>query len=1680
MSTFDELMNTVASQSQYSSEPGAVNKYANYQYAADSHNYGNGNWAVTDPTTWGTAVGNGAKMVVAGLASGINSFYNTGVAVGNWLGADLKENDVHTQLAALDSDLGAYYQQNRESADLAGFVMTSIIPGIGGVKLLNAGQKALKGASAGMVGKNLSRATGLLTPSVDAYRSLAAAEIASSAATFSLTKGNTLKALGAGYGQAALESAAFEIAVVATMFKSPMLEDQDGWDIAKNMAMGTAVGGVIGGAFTHASTLGAIKKKVLSLNSSEKTFTNTAYLEGLSEAERITVRQTQLASMPAAPTANEIMDGTFTGANELLKNVPMGDVPSVANQLSSKFARTRATTANDLTNANRSGFQVLANKDAELANSLSDLHQSMSPDQSFAAMTHVEGFGRVSTTLKQELELVKHQKEVAKAADDWIKKGMEGELPVAAPVPYKIGYVKISGEGTGNVSFEPPAVLSIADIMPDKASVMKLVDKAAPTPNQIFDVTEHLGNHHAVELRYLAADKAPIMEGMKVGEFDIPMLERIAFGADTNISVNVIGRDGASIPMTGADVVKHLQLAKQQVNETLTLKAALNNGLDDAGNKISNEMIAKMSNTRTSLVDGESNVLYPEKDLFARQADKRDYAKYLEDNDIYDAQKKLAEYGTTPTYAKAAYNTKTQMADGMELAGMAYMKAQQKAYQQGIDNVFAKAVGDDALASQFVHPSDEMLLNTNRYGSGPGLVSFANGGYGTPESWAEFTGAATSRLQAKFKNATTEKLQSSLLKLRTNQEAAIEFEVINKEIMSSPEHYGINPEGTGIEPLKLLDYKAKIAAGKKATAPELADGTKTFIPIKTPEAFDAWRLRTEMTGEKTNGYIELFAAQGKENAKDIRALRPIRQDPLEYPHYAIVSDPSINNTMHKSMIHANSAAELDAMIARVPKEFQVTKGNDAKEFFKSQGTYEFDLTLHENYIDSKLKRSGVNNPYFVRTDPQLIAESILKDHLRADDVFARELVSAKYEKEFSFLRQQGEQYTSSEASRYTGSFRSIENSIKNPYTNYSKTALNISQMNEHPLIQGVNQKLDEVVTKGWRAIDSLWDFARKPQDLGAINDALKKFGVQSAYNDAAGVLLANHTAPRGALNTFVGQANSIVSTLVTRLDPLNAINNAVGANVLYGTETNSFLKAMKSSDPDNILAGKLSGILKTPAPLLENTTPEGIAAMAQAGKSGDQMTTQGKLMMNAIKNFVDKDAKNSAGQFLHNRIVDGVEVKGWYAQSGWNTRLNDQFHSMMENLTLVGNETEAILSSKMQSAFTAAKNFAEKGEKLTGNRLSEEFNRFIAADTMRQMTDIGVQAGKLTNKEQFAYINTFVNRTQGNILASQRPLMFQGPIGQAVGLFQSFQFNTMQQMFRHVAEGSGKDAAMMLGLQGTMYGMNGLPAFNFINTHIVGTMSGNPQHKDMYDATYGIAGKNIGDLLLYGLPSNLLQANLYTRGDINPRSLTIIPTNPADIPFVSAITKTYTNAKNTVSTMANGGSIWQGMLQGIEHNGLSRPLAGIAQVAQSITHEGNVFSTTKKGNIAGANDLMSWGTAVRLAGGKPLDEGIVNDATFRITAYAAKDRLKMDALNKAIKSRVIAGGELEAEDMATFAEQYAALGGKQKNFNKYIMLQIKTANTSKANAITDSLTNPYARKMQQIMGGEQYEDGNDM
>ena len=56
--------------------------------------------------------------------------------------------------------------------------------------------------------------------------------------------------------------------------------------------------------------------------------------------------------------------------------------------------------------------------------------------------------------------------------------------------------------------------------------------------------------------------------------------------------------------------------------------------------------------------------------------------------------------------------------------------------------------------------------------------------------------------------------------------------------------------------------------------------------------------------------------------------------------------------------------------------------------------------------------------------------------------------------------------------------------------------------------------------------------------------------------------------------------------------------------------------------------------------------------------------------------------------------------------------------------------------------------------------------------------------------------------------------------------------------------------------------------------------------------------------------------------------------------------------------------------------------------------------------------------------------------------------------------------------MQEFIQAFADRGGKQQQFNAWMMRLYKDTNVQQAEALRGSLTKPFAYKMQLVMGGE--------
>jgi hypothetical protein len=1582
--------------------------------AGDNHNIGNQNSSWLDPSTWGDRLGNGLKFAGVSAISGAAQLYNSAVTIGSWVGlSDGQTTDIQDIVSSIDTDLGQYYGQNRQAADLVGFIASSFIPGLAGIKVLNAGQHMLQGAiTSGKIGGNLAKATGLLVPRTEMFIAGAAQDINAASATFSAITQNGIKALASGVKQQALEGLAFETMVQATMFKSPILDQQSSGDIAKNLLMGAVLGGAIGGAFEAASSYGKIMKLAKVFESESKFSSARALQQELNSPSLNVIRNAQdieSAALPIKPAA---------GASQ--EEVALY-------QVQVKNAEQRATRAyNDL----RTNVNALAKgSDLYPTNMLADSMKGARSDDVMAAMLHADEIVRPGVVTSVEKELNK-----------LVKAGKMDES-------LQVNYVKLTGEGAGKVVDGAPSILNLADTVGVSKSgsladaVLDKVKGYKFKVGGIWDAESAVGKtaHYEAEARYIWADRLEkLPDELAVHQSDLPLLERA--WRDGKLDLKLVDSTGQTLQdgFTSRDELwKHIINTKEEVANSLLIKRAYQGGEYD---DIAAEAIGKIVNTKVSRLD-RSMLGDEAKDYLAWQSAKESYqaskqAKLLPVNDAVDDPRFL------PSYAKVSRRVPDMSdANGFVMDGATWIKTKEKLAQQAVDNVLAKATGE--LYKDIPTITEQQAWSANRGGAGAKLGAFASGGYGSLESIVQGYGALTSKLKTTFRSATSDTIEGPLAALGRNQEAVIEFSTINQKVTRSAKQWVRHSEG-GEEHLVTTDALARLTDDAKPVT--LADiDPKEVIALRNQETVQAVDAMIQRSGTRTSTYQELRAAQGKVDAKDPAVFRPIRPNPKDYPSFAFVKDDKVTGQGHTTMIFADSDAKLKQLADKAEQAgYRVHYKSDTEEFYKAYGDYEYSRTLNESYIDSDLKNRGIYSEHFTKTDPQKVINDILQQHLREDDVLAMELMRAKNQKVFDFLEDQGKAYSRVESSKFQGSVARAEQTGKNPYLSYIKTALDISKAPESQLLYGFNKFLDESVSKAVGAIRDVWNSSRTPYDAEKINGLLDKYGMNTGYRTAADDLLINHTAPKGELTKFVRTANSTLATLVLGLDPLNALVNAIGANVLRGTEINQLTKAIAGGNKE--LAGKLSELAKIDI----------------TGK-GDMILSPMKLYARAQKNFFEDSWKGSG------------ELTKRYKDAGYIVGDSNVFHGMLDDLALKGTETVEDLNSRTSKMFAKAKYLAEKGRTLTGNKLSEDYNRFITADIMRQLTDLAEQHGIMTRAESHSYINTFVNRVDGVTVASQRPLMFQGPLGNAIGLFQSYQFNLMQNLFRYAAEGSKKDVAMLMGLQGTFFGLNGLPAFQVINQHIVGTASGNKNHTDLYDATYGAAGKQMGDLLMYGLPSDLLRTNLYSRGDVNPRSLTIIPTQIKDIPFVSGFTKLIGSVKETVGKLSNGGDVWSSVMQGLEHNGISRPLAGMAQVLEAAGPSGKVYSTTNQGSILFSNDLLSMATLSRLAGGRPLDEAIVNDGVFRIHAYQQYDRDKMKKLSETVKTTVIEGRVPDEEQMIRFAEAYAASGGKQVNFNKWVMNQMKNANLNEAQKITRQLQNPFAQKVQLLMGGESSE-----
>lgn len=1581
--------------------------------AANLHNYGNRNESLAPEDS---AVEATTKFLRASLYAGVNEFYNAGQTVGSWFGSgETQLRSTADYIAGIDSNLLDYYEQHKDSVDLAGFIGTSLIPGTGGLKVLNMGQKALRTSiEAGRFGTTMGRGLGLLAPSRQKYVDAAIKEMTSGGSLFTGINRNTLKALGAGAAQNFLEAAAFETAVAATMYNSPIFESSDTSDLLWNIGIGTLLGGGIGTAITHVIDQGAVRTAVKQFNREAAPWATLPGLRAdLAPSDRIMLYIADKASKaePPTPEIARIWEKTNT-QRELLIREDLGKLTK--------------------------GDQTVADV----------LWQSVKGMDEATALQHLGGamqIARASGRLDIERQIKRLSKQVALDPLD------EAALTALGGLDTK--YLHLTGENSGKLVNEIPTARRLADNLKPGQGIEVSGNQVRAgnfkhqfKQDELFDMA-NVKNHLVAEARYILAERsAPLLPGATVFERDIPFLEKALREGTPDVKVRT--ETGFLKSFSSRDeLLAYVRTQKERTAYELAIKAAPGAKAGSLQEKFSQEEIAKIVNVRNSYLAGERSD-DAARDLFARTS-------YLEELNTRLA-KPRDNFDDIPSFVQVGYkNDVLKDVDGNVLQGMAAIKENMRLRQEAVDRVAAAALPQD-IFDTLVPLSDKDVLLADVFGAGRTMLTAASGAYNSLASKVEYLGQRVQAAIVKASDQVRDTMTPSLFRLGQNPDAAIEWSVLNARLRGLPDQYILSEDGTELMLKKIKDYTDKLeeykAAGKDATKiqpPEIAPDIPQRIPLKNAEVREVVAKHIEETSRRANIDSALKSSTGEATSRYAGVFYPIAPNPRDYKHFLFVEDQSVLGAGRHSMIYAQTAEDLAAMQAKLeankPATWKIYSKGEAERWYKAIGQFEFDKTLHDSYFNSEFRRLGISAPTLPATDAQKIVDDLLNYHVDSERAMVRNIITAKYEPQFDALRKLGEKYTSTGTSKFGSAslLKYAEETVANPYNDYIRTALGLAKTEEYKWWFGPQKFLDNAVSTLADKIQTGVRAAKTPEELLAVDKAMREYGYNGVAYDAVLEQLVNHQLPRSVLSDFGKKANAIMSALTLRTDWFNAINNVVGSHVLYHSQLRDLIQKIDSIDKPAM---------------------DALARIRVPG-TDDLVLSPTKLHANAIEAFwKDRLDPNSA---LHQE----------FKKHGWITSITDQQRYVLDDITLLGRETVGDLGSKIASAQRRVTEMLQKAEKATGNLLAEEYNRFVAAHTAKQITDAAVARGIISADDAWPIINTFVNRTQGNYVASQRPALLQGAVGQMIGLFQTYQFNLLQQLLRHVGEGNVKTAALLVGLQGTLYGMNGLPAFNAINTHILGKAAGNPEYKDVHYHAYNTLDKDAADWLMYGMAANLTGSNLYVRGDINPRQVTVVPTSLNEIPIVGGFAKTFGGIKELVTNMSNGADVWQSFLSAIEHGSVNRPLQGLAQVARGVSSaDATAFSLSNQSNIVGQNDLLSFASLIRLGGAKPFDEAIMLDLAFRTQAYESSQRAKTQALDESVKLSLLKGDVPSSDQLQGFARQYVNLGFDQQEFSNRVMKLYQKANTTQADRLAEELRSPAMQKLQRLLAGPPAED----
>lgn len=1673
----------------------------------------------------------GVASIANAVAQGLPSAAISGaLSIWNSFRPAADEINIADAITRIDSSMGDYYQNHKEAVDMVGFVGTSFIPGLAGVK-------ALKLASSGQAIGPVGRALGLANTKKTHYLEAAMKEIGKSGGMLpSVTSVNRAKGLGWEVADQALQGLAFETAVALTMNDSPVFEQSTYGDFAWNMTLGTVLSGAIGGPLASIGARGLLKTVQSEVDAAKRTADvvfdskKLGLMPGTSTllfAESIAKLPDDFVNIKVSYKYNGYTKSLeLEGTDQVLKDTRKAAVKAAEQNLALDFnalAGGNVAVGQSYLSLVREG--LIASREA--GKSIDEQIQLVS-----GYLNNVESISHIDVdkmaidakkfyvtllpeSRKDLFSLTRVPEKTGKAAYQLAETATKDTLKTQSFDSTGFSSLKAawrSGEVTADVLIMPngraainPNSTQVTRVFEDISNVSMLVNVRTGVvspetvvhfadtivPGKLFNTVDSIG----------VGTKSFKQAPSQLADFKKSAIEgsaRWAWAAK-------FGAAGSNA--SAADLVKYVNGTVDALDLPVIARALEIATESPAGKAVMEKLAVKHNDEVISFADFQASTpsLVEQKyavlqdalskadggyDLshlaahlntsedFVETAIQRNFA-VPQFGDAAAAADELTAYALSPKTVRATWNFKQAAKESgidpqflyEQNFGPAFQATKElsRFYNLEIRTQAGRAAGNavlDKFASSFPDAPKDAAASATQSGAGANVVGASNADYGdAAKLYVQETGKQVANTAQHMRDADVLTLAPSINALRANEAAGAELAVLTNAMRKSRYRYVVDPGGGS----RVVSTEAVLEARKTGEAIDdvvarlAADGRVGHVlEVESKEVLDFWTTHAVIDNSRQAKFTTLHNAAGLSTAKLIDGVIYVPPvNTVKYPYHAFVATkPQMGIASDVTMVTARDEAGLRQLVSNIDTtKYDVHYNKDTAQYHKAKGDYDYQMTVHESSINSDLSRTGKLADYFPEATATGVLTDYLEYHSKQVDRLVRTAVQVKDRQFFSEMQFLSDNYRRVAESTATGAVSMLKKKISDPFGDYIKTALNISKQQEFPLLDKLNEFIDRI---GLAAGDEL----SKAHDTAALGKMIKdpetglsvapweyadkisaRAGLGMPYaTDGSNPLIAQYMAtnreyPKNVIKETFQKANMMLANFTLRLDFANSLVNIISTSIMAGTELQS-IKGMIAND--NKLAGLLTELRTVKVPGHEFSVPSNT-----------------KLIGKAINNFFGKDK-----QALLQRYTD----------IGANKTVLSTYHDMIDDLAFSSVLSPAKWADKVNAR-------VDKMATFTGNNFSEEFTRFVTADIMRQLSDPLVTAGRMSVKEQNAYMNVFVNRVQGNYVTSQRPVLFQGTTGAAVSLFQTYAFNVLQQLYRHVEAKDTKTLAVFGGLQSTVFGFNGLPFFDAVNTHLIGSqVAGNDYHGDAYSVLPAF-NKELGDWMLYGTASAFplfsgTSPALFSRGDINPRHLTVIPVNPLDVPAVQASIKLAKTVYDFGKNVGNGVDLSDALLNGLEHQGVSRPLAGFAQLlaGRSTTGSGALISASSDMAITSRlatlpERVLSIEGISRLAGARPMDEAVALNNIYRNKGYDALDKDRLESLGRVVKTALRNGEAPDENELHTFMGKYAAAGGRQENFSAAMQRWQRDANVSVINKTAAALNKNTGRRYQELMGG---------